>query len=147
MSEDCSIPKCPFTAPDGTIIGEFGFATANGFYLTTKYATDKKGNFVVRERTRETLGECETFIEVGCRWPQPPKTRDFQPLFSISITGLIGYSDTPLGIWKVSLCVGKKLLILFIFILRNVNGYSKQLVACCVNITDVTVTDISSGKK
>ena len=47
-----------FTAPDGTIIGEFGFATANGLYLTTKYATDKNGNFVIRERTKETLGEC-----------------------------------------------------------------------------------------
>ena len=46
-----------FTAPDGTIIGEFGFATANGLYLTTKYATDKNGNFIVRERTKETLGE------------------------------------------------------------------------------------------
>ena len=48
---------CLFTAPDGTIIGEFGFATANGLYLTTKYATDKNGNFVIRERTKETLGE------------------------------------------------------------------------------------------
>ena len=99
--------KSPFTAPDGTIIGEFGFATANGFYLTTKYATDKKGNFVVRERTRETLGECETFIEVGCRWPQPPKTRDFQPLFPISITGLIGYSDT-IGNLEKCLCVDRQ---------------------------------------
>ena len=45
-------------APDGTIQGEFGFATADGFYLTTKYATDERGNFVIRERTRETLGGC-----------------------------------------------------------------------------------------
>ena len=84
--------KSPFTAPDGTIIGEFGFATANGFYLTTKYATDKKGNFVVRERTRETLGECETFIEVGCHVTS-------NPYFPFQLQDLLG-TVTPLGIWK-----------------------------------------------
>ena len=109
MRRTAASQKSPFTAPDGTIIGEFGFATANGFYLTTKYATDKKGNFVVRERTRETLGECETFIEVGCRWPQPPKTRDFQPLFSISID-LLG-TVTTLEIWKSVSVLAKSCLV------------------------------------
>ena len=55
-----------FPAPDGTIIGEFGFATANGFYLTTKYATDKDGNFRVRERTREPLGEFRKLCTIVC---------------------------------------------------------------------------------
>lgn len=72
-------------APDGTIVGEFGFATANGLYLTTKYATDKDGNFVVRERTRETLDEYAArrrggrALEVTERPTPPPPTTTVRP--------------------------------------------------------------------
>ncbi|TRY76353.1 hypothetical protein TCAL_15921 [Tigriopus californicus] len=43
--------------PDGTILGEYGYVTANGFYLTTVYATDAKGRFLVLERRKEKVGE------------------------------------------------------------------------------------------
>jgi hypothetical protein len=38
------------------VTGEYGFATANGLYLTTSYATDINGKFVIKERKRETIG-------------------------------------------------------------------------------------------
>ena len=48
---------------DGTIQGEFGYATADGFYLTTVYATDINGKFVILERRKEAIsnGELESF--------------------------------------------------------------------------------------
>ncbi|XP_046392941.1 protein lethal(3)malignant blood neoplasm 1-like [Ischnura elegans] len=40
----------------GIIMGEFGFVTADFFYLTTVYATDEEGKFHILSRSRKYIG-------------------------------------------------------------------------------------------
>ncbi len=44
-------------ASDGTIMGEYGHLTADGYYITTVYSTDAKGKYSVMERRKELAGE------------------------------------------------------------------------------------------
>jgi hypothetical protein len=37
-------------------MGEYGFITADGWYLTTIYATDEEGRFKILGRKRERVG-------------------------------------------------------------------------------------------
>ncbi len=44
-------------ASDGTIMGEYGHLTADGFYITTVYSTNSKGKYSIMERRKERAGE------------------------------------------------------------------------------------------
>ena len=57
----------PIPAADGTVTGQYGFATADGYYDTTVYATDLEGRFHVLNRTRVRIA--------------PPKRQSFCIIF------------------------------------------------------------------